>query len=260
MPADDAFLVVEDLCVELGGQTILEKVSFRVAKGGFTALLGPNGSGKTTLLRAICRHVPWRSGRVLIGGEPASELGARALATRVAVLRQEVSLGFDFTVEEIVRMGRSPYKGLLDGDTEEDRSVVKDALALTDMSDLAERSFLTLSGGEQQRVLLARAIAQRPSLLLLDEPTSHLDIRHQLEILTAISKLGLTVLAAVHDLNSALRFASEGVLLDRGRVFARGPIGEVLSEERIREVFGVDADRAIAENGQVVLGFRPRLR
>ena len=258
MPPAEPFLRTEGLTIELGGKEILSDVSLSVPRGGFTALLGPNGSGKTTLIRAIAKTVPWKRGAVWVGGDAISELGARALARKVAVLRQEVGLGFDFTVDEVVHMGRSPYKRLLDGDGDEDRAIVSEALAITDVLPLSGRVFSSLSGGEKQRVLLARALAQKPELLLLDEPTNHLDIRHQLEILSAIAGLGLTVLAALHDLNSALTFANDAVLLDRGRVAASGAVGEVLSAEHIERVFGVEAEPAHSATGRTVFGFRPR--
>src|SRR5262249_20363385 len=150
-----AFLEIEAIRVAIGSQVILQDVSFGVERGAFHAIIGPNGSGKTTLIRAIAGAVPIAAGNVTLDGEPLAKLGTRALARRVAVLRQEVSLEFEFTVEEVVRMGRSPYRQLLDADTDEDRIIVEESLAMTDTAHLKERIFPSLSGGEKQRVLLA---------------------------------------------------------------------------------------------------------
>ena len=246
-------LDVEGLSVALDGHAILEGVSLSVPAGGFTALMGPNGSGKTTLIRAVAGTLARQAGTVRVGGADVSGLARRALARKVAVLRQEPRLDFDFLVHEVVMMGRSPHKGLLEPDGAEDRAIVDEALAMTDVSHLVGRIFATLSGGEKQRVLLARALAQRPSLLLLDEPTNHLDVAHQLALLDCVRGLGITVLAALHDLNMALRFAGDAVLLSNGRVHAAESIEAVLNEANVREVFGVEAQRVSAPDGTSVL-------
>lgn len=258
MPAD--LLTIEGLVVVLGGRPVVDHVSLSVARGERFVVVGPNGSGKTTLLRAIHRAVTPREGRILLDGTPIEARGVRALAREVAVLRQESLLAFDFTVEEVVRMGRSPHQGLLSTESAEDRQVIGEVLALTDTVPLVRRRFSSLSGGERQRVMLARALAQRPKLLLLDEPTNHLDIGHQLEILASIRALDLTVVAALHDLNAALGFGDRGILLDGGRPRATGSIAEVLEERRLGEVFGVEAEWATAPGGKRVLAFEPRRR
>jgi iron complex transport system ATP-binding protein len=239
-----AVVKIEDLAVDLGGRPILRGVSLEAKEGGLLAVVGPNGSGKTTLLRTIYRAVRPLSGRVLLDGRDVADLDQRAIGRAVGVLRQEASPPFDFGVEELVMMGRSPYKSLLDADTAEDHAIVRRSLELTDTLPLARRSFLTLSGGERQRVLLARALAQKPRILLLDEPTNHLDVRHQLDVLDCVKRLGITVIAALHDLNLALSFAAEAVVLCEGRVDASGSPETVLDPERIRRVFGVEVRRA----------------
>jgi iron complex transport system ATP-binding protein len=232
-------LSIQGLAVELGGRPVLDGATLELPRGSFGALLGPNGSGKTTLERAVYRAVKPSAGKIVLDGRPIESFEPRELARTVAVLRQEVELEFEFSVLEIVRMGRSPYKGLLDPDRSEDHAIVGRALALTDAESLRDRIFTTLSGGEKQRVLLARALAQEPKLLLLDEPTSHLDLKHQLDLLGRVRGLGITVLAALHDLNLALEFADLAFLLDRGRIVASGPVEEVLNAENIARVFQV---------------------
>jgi iron complex transport system ATP-binding protein len=251
-------LDVEGVSVDLGGRPIVEEVTLRVGTGRFAALMGPNGSGKTTLIRAIAGLIPPRRGEIRVGGQRVSTLGRRRLAQTIAVLRQEPRLDVDFLVEEVVMMGRSPHKRLLEPDRAEDRAIVREALEMTDCGDLARRVFTTLSGGEKQRVLLARALAQRPTLLLLDEPTNHLDVRHQLTLLGCVRRLGMTVLAAIHDPNLALRFADDAILLSRGRIHAAGPIAEVMTEARVSDVFGVHAARVETPGGLVVLALSER--
>jgi iron complex transport system ATP-binding protein len=247
-------LSIQGLVVELGGRPVLNGASLELERGSFGALLGPNGSGKTTLERSIYRAVKPSAGRIAIDGRAVESIGTRELARTVAVLRQEVELEFDFSVLEIVRMGRSPYKGLLEPDRSEDHAIVERCLSLTDAAALKDRIFTTLSGGEKQRVLLARALAQEPKLLLLDEPTSHLDLRHQLELLGRVRKLGITVLAALHDLNLALEFADRAFLLERGRIAASGSVAEVLSPENIARVFEVNS-RLCDASGRAHLAF-----
>jgi iron complex transport system ATP-binding protein len=248
-------LAIRDLVVELGGRTILDRASLEVARREVMVLAGPNGSGKTTLLRTVYRALKPTAGSIAIDGRPIESLDQRALARTVAVLRQEAGLAFDFSVEELVLMGRSPYKTLFEPDRGEDRRIALEALELCDASALKKRNFATLSGGEKQRVLLARALAQKPSLLLLDEPANHLDIRHQLELLERVKALGISVVAALHDLNLAAEFASSVTLLVEGRVVAHGAAAEVLTPERIGEAFGVAVERVLSPSGRTLFAF-----
>lgn len=242
-PGTQLPLRVEGLGVDLGARPVLRDVTFEVAPGSFCAVVGPNGSGKTTLIRALYRSLVPRQGRVLLGGVDLRSLPRAQIARGIAVLRQEPELAFDFQVQELVLMGRSPYKSLLEPDRAEDQDKVQDCLRICDAQDFLLRSFSTLSGGEKQRVLLARALAQDPGILLLDEPTNHLDLYHQLDILTRVRNLGCTVVAALHQLELAHRFADQVLVLHEGRVEAFGPPDEVLVPERIQRVFGVRAER-----------------
>ncbi len=218
--------------------------------------MGPNGSGKSTLLRTIYRALRPVAGAVLVGGDDAWALSARASAQRTAVVVQEGISEFDFTVFDVVAMGRNPHKGPLDRETERDEHVCFDALARVGMDDFAERDFATLSGGEKQRVHVARAIAQESHLLVLDEPTNHLDIRFQLELLDLVRGLGVTTIAAMHDLALAAGHCDRLYVLDAGTVVAAGRPDDVLTAELVARVFGVRLRGWVdAETGRTRLGF-----
>ncbi len=251
----EPILDVRGLSVTIGDKRIVHDVSFTVNVGGFTALMGPNGSGKTTCLRAIYGALPPTGGAVTLMGEDALAMRPGVRARKVAVLRQEPRMDFEFLVHEVVAMGRSPHKRLLEPDGVDDRRIVEEALRLTDAAHLEHRTFVTLSGGEKQRVLLARAIAQEPKLLILDEPTNHLDLSHQLAIMRCVRELGVSVLAALHDPNLALRFADRAVILDDGARAAEGPVDDVLVPDVLGPVFGVTAERVRRSNGEAMLAF-----
>ncbi|MBK6684089.1 MAG: ABC transporter ATP-binding protein [Deltaproteobacteria bacterium] len=249
-------LEVQDLGVELSARPILSGISFGLAAGQRLAVVGPNGSGKTTLIRALYGSVPHQTGQIRLAGRAIEGVSARSLAQEVAVVRQDEPQAFDFSVEGMVRLGRSPFLPLLGGESPEDRRVVDEALATMELTPLRGRSLATLSGGERQRVLLARALAQTPKLLLLDEPTNHLDVRHQLELLAAVERPGLTVVAALHDLNAASDWADQVLLLDAGRISALGLPAEVLTPERITAVFQVQVEPLLCADGGRALVFR----
>ncbi|WP_137150940.1 ABC transporter ATP-binding protein [Devosia sp. FKR38] len=234
-------LSVEDLTIDIEGKRLVDQVLFDVQPGEFIGLVGPNGSGKSSLLRAIYRVLKPDAGRVVHLGDDVWKLSARDAARRTAVVAQERMGEFDFSVRELVQMGRTPHKRLLDGDSPADHAIVERCLAEVGMSHCATRSFLTLSGGEKQRVLVARALAQQALFLVLDEPTNHLDIRHQLELLALIRRLKTTTLAALHDLSLAARYCDRLLLIHAGRLLASGAPADVLTAERIRQAYGVQA-------------------
>jgi iron complex transport system ATP-binding protein len=236
-------LQVRDLCVELGARSVLKNVSFDVEPGALCVVVGANGSGKTTLIRSLYRSLVPSSGAIELDGQALKDIRRSDIAKKVAVVRQEPDLAFDFSVRELVMMGRSPYKALLQPDRDDDLEKVEACLSMCDVGDLADRGFETLSGGEKQRVLLARALAQEPGLLLLDEPTNHLDLYHQLDMLRRVRRLGCTVVAALHQLELAYRFADIVLVLHEGGCEAFGPPQAVLTSERIARVFGVQAVR-----------------
>jgi iron complex transport system ATP-binding protein len=227
-----------------GGEEVLSDVTLRLAPGEFVAVAGPNGSGKSTLVRALSRVLRPRAGSVLLQGGNLYEMPARESARAIAVVPQETPLEFDFTCEEVVLMGRAPHLGRFQAEREEDLGAAHEAMERTGTWELRRRSILELSGGERQRVVLARAFAQKPRVLLLDEPTAHLDLAYQVQVFRMAQALrkeqGVAVLATLHDLNLAAAFADRIVLLSRGRVAAEGRPAEVLVESTLREVFGTE--------------------
>jgi iron complex transport system ATP-binding protein len=212
-----------------------------VPPGTFYAVLGPNGSGKSTLLRALLGMVPHASGQAHVSGRPVSDWDRRTLAREVGVVTQSESVAFPITVRELVAMGRYPYLGALQSETSTDRQAISEAMRVCDIEDLAQRFLSTLSGGEIQRTRVARALAQEPNVLVLDEPTASLDVRHEMEILEllkASANRGMTVFLITHHLDLAARYADRMLLLDRGRVAAEGVPREVLQEETLQRVYG----------------------
>ncbi|MGP4086096.1 ABC transporter ATP-binding protein [Streptomyces sp. KR55] len=231
-------LDVEDVSVAAGAVRLVDDLRLSVKSGAFVGLVGPNGSGKSTLLRCVYRALRPSGGTVRLDGDDVHAMDPRTVARVLAALPQESSAEFDFTVAEVVGMGRLPHQGRT---AAEDRTVCAEAMDRTGVTHLAGRGFLSLSGGEKQRVLIARALAQQPRVLVLDEPTNHLDIAHQLDILSLVRASGLTVLAALHDLNLAAAHCDLLYVVEGGRVVASGPPHDVLRPELLAEVFGVRA-------------------
>jgi iron complex transport system ATP-binding protein len=254
-------LGVEQVAVAIGGRRIVHEVSLQAEPGEVVGLIGPNGSGKSTLLRAVYRMLRPAAGFVRLGADDVWQLSARESARRTGVVVQETPSDFEFTVAEMVQMGRTPHKGVLAADTADDAQIVASALARVHMAAFASRQFSTLSGGEKQRVLVARALAQQPRFLVLDEPTNHLDIHSQLEILELVRGLGITTLITLHDLNLAAAYCQRLYMLAQGRIVAAGAPAEVLTPERLREVFLVDAVCGRHPvSGALQLAFTPRRR
>lgn len=239
-------LALRAVTVRYGARTALHRVDLSVPSGQFLALTGPNGSGKTTLMRAVLGFVAPVEGSVEVFGRAPAEHTVRERARAVAWVPQEEALRDDVPLRDYVLYGRYPYQGRLEGDTPEDRRLSDRILVEVGLEDRAADGILSLSGGERQRAVLARALAQETPLLLLDEPTAHLDISHQLDLLGRVRSLavhrGVTVLAALHDLNLAARFADRIVVLSGGRRVADGPPAQVLSESLLARVWGVVAD------------------
>lgn len=233
---------------------VLRSVDLPLARGDLVALVGTNGSGKTTLLRLLTGVLQPDAGTVRFDGRLVAEWRRPDLARRVAVLPQQLDLPVGFRVAELVEMGRAPHARRLFASTEADARAVSRALSDAGALELADRYAEELSGGERQRLLVAMALAQEPDLLLLDEPTLHLDLAHQVALLAAIRQLrdhrGLTVLAVLHDLNLAAAFAPRIAVLDEGRIVADGPPGEVLTPALVQRVFGVAVDEARTADGR----------
>jgi len=229
-----------------GGPPVLSDVSLGVEHGAIVGLLGPNGSGKTTLLRTLAGMLTPAAGRVLLEGQPINRLSRREIARRIAMVPQETHSTFDYTVLDIVLMGRYPHLGPFELEGLDDLAVARDALAATGTADLERRPFATLSGGEKQRVVIASALAQSSAALLLDEPTASLDLGYQFEIAALLRRLnatrGTTMVVCTHDLNLAAALCSSVVFLRKGRILAQGPTENTLTPALIRDVYGVDAD------------------
>lgn len=232
-------LDIEDLTYSYGEKAGIDDVSLHVDAGEFVGLIGPNGSGKSTVLKNIYRGLSPDKGKIFLDGENLLSMSYRKSARKMAVVGQENEVPFDFTVEEIVAMGRSPHKKLFDIDTPHDKQIVHHALEHVGMENLAKRSYLHLSGGEKQRVLIARAIAQESDFFILDEPTNHLDISYQMQIFDFIKRLQVTVLSAIHDLNMAALYCDRLYVLKNGRIVTEGTPEEVLTAETIYSVYGV---------------------
>ena len=234
-------LEVRDLTISIHRKAIVRGVSLDVGDGEFVGMLGPNGCGKSTTLRAIYRLNHRYDGQILWDGRDGRTIPQKEFAQRVAVVSQFNDIAFDFSVREVVMMGRSPHLGMLSREGASDQQIVDEALDMVDMRPFADRSFASLSGGERQRVVLARALAQQPQFLILDEPTNHLDIKHQLQTLAIVRDLGVSCLAALHDLAMASHFVDRVYLLKAGQVVAGGAVADVVTGERIHDTYGVDA-------------------
>jgi len=219
------------------------KIDLMVERGEMVAILGPNGSGKTTLLKLMLGLLHRGEGEVYFEGRLLDGVGRRELARAMAMVPQELLLPYALTAWDVVLLGRTPYLRRFRGPTREDREAVQAAMAATDLLPCASRPYNELSGGERQRVILALTLAQKPRLLLLDEPTRHLDLSHQLRILSLIRQLnlddGLTVVSAIHDLNLCSLYFDRLVVLSSGRIVADGPPDKVIQPDLVREVFGI---------------------
>jgi len=230
------------LSFSFGTEPVLVDVDVRLEPGRVVGVLGANGAGKTTLIRLLSRVLPPQSGRIRLAGRPLQQWSTAALARVLAVVPQNPELPAGFTSWEIVLMGRTPHLDWLGREKPRDRRSARDAMAETEILHLTRRRMNQLSGGERQRVVIARALAQEPSVLLMDEPTAHLDLNHQVDILSLVGILvkerNLATLAIFHDLNLASRYCDDLILLCRGRVLTTGSPTDVLTPERIEAAYG----------------------
>ena len=233
---------IQNVQVSIGAKEIVRGVSMVAAGRQMVGIIGPNGSGKSTLLKAVYRVLRPSGGAILLDGQSVDQMPLRASAQKMAVMAQVNEFSFDFTVEKMVYMGRTPYKRLMEPDNETDAEAVEEAIRITGIDHLRHRFFSTLSGGEKQRVLIARALAQRTQVLILDEPTNHLDIKYQLQLMDIVKGLHCTVLAAIHDLNIAAMYCDYLYALQGGLVVGEGAPGDLLTPALIRAVYDVDAE------------------
>ena len=234
-------LEINNLSFSYDKNKILDNLNFKVQEQEIFGILGPNGSGKSTLLRLISNFLTPDSGEIKLDGKDITAYSSQELTTRLAVLVQQQQVGFDFTVREIVSMGRKPYLKRWQGLTDHDEKIIDRCLELTNTAQFSKRRVNSLSGGEQQRVFLAQTLAQEPKVLLLDEPTSELDINYQLEIFNLIKDLkkqGLTIIVIMHNLNLAGQYCDRLALLNQQQIKNLGTPQEVITEENIKEVYG----------------------
>ncbi len=239
-----AALAATDVAYQVEAARLLDGVSITAARGEFIGLIGPNGAGKSTLLRAVSGLLRRRQGSVALEGQDLDAMGPQEVARVLAMVPQLAPYTYGFTALEVVMMGRYPHMGRFQVEGAAERRIAEQALEQTEMRSFMHREVVTLSGGERQRVFIARALAQAPRVLLLDEPTANLDVQHQLKVLDMVRELvagGVTAIAAIHDLPLAARYCHRLVLIDHGRVVVEGRPEQVLTPERIEQVFGVRA-------------------
>ena len=224
------------------GQAVLSELTFQVPSGAFFIIIGPNGSGKTTLLKLMTGLLAVQNGQLSVLSRPIGDYTARELARRMAYVPQTVPITFGFSVMQVVMMGRAPHLGMLGFESEQGRELAREAMRLAGVDHLAERRLDQLSGGEQQRVFIARAICQQPAIMLLDEPTAALDLSHQVRVMDLMARLkaeqGVTVVMVSHDLNLAAMYADHLLLLDRGRLAGSGTPHDVLRFDLLEKVYG----------------------
>jgi iron complex transport system ATP-binding protein len=257
-------LNVDGVECRYGSVKVLDDVSLSVKGGDFVGILGPNGSGKTTLLKSISRLLKPHKGTILLNEADIYSLKSIEVAKQMAVVPQDTSIGFNFAALDIVLMGRNPHMKRLQMESEKDLDVARKVMNLTNIWHLAERPINELSGGEKQRVIIARALAQEPKILLLDEPLTHLDIVNQLEIMDLVKDLcmkeKLVVLAVFHDFNLAARYCNSAIMINKGKIFSAGSLTEVLTSENIKSVFNVDAivTKHLVTNSVFVIPLSPQ--
>lgn len=248
-------ITAQNIRRSFGAHEILKGVDIHSRPGEFVGLIGPNGSGKSTLLKCIYRILKPDAGQIFLDQCDLSRLTVRESARKMGVVAQHNQYNFDFTVKDIVLMGRAPHKKPLERDNGADYAIVRESLEKTGMAAFADRSFSTLSGGEQQRVILARALAQQTPCLILDEPTNHLDITHQFQLMKIVKDLKLTVIAAIHDLNIAAMFCDRIYGIKDGKIVGEGSPKNLLTPEFIRKVYGVEAEIVHDRHGQMHILF-----
>lgn len=244
----------ENINITLEKNNILKGINIEVDNKEVVGIIGPNGSGKSTFLKCIYRVLKPSDGAILLDKVDIKNMTVKESSKRLAVLSQHNNYNFDFTVKDIVLMGRSPHKRFMERDNKEDYAIVNDALKKVEMLEFKDRCFQSLSGGEQQRVILARALAQQPQCLILDEPTNHLDIKYQLQLMRIVKNLNIEVIAAIHDLNIAAMYCDKIYVLKDGEIIKYGNPKEVLTQKLIKEVYEVDAE-VILNNERIYISY-----
>ena len=234
-------LDISSLSFNFGSKNILADIDLSIKDNGIVGIIGPNGSGKSTLLKCIYRVLKPKTGTIFIDGKNINDYQFKETAKKMAVVAQHNDTHFDFNVLEMVLIGRSPHKKFMERDSAEDIELAYKALEQVNMKDFADRNFSSLSGGEKQRIILARALVQNTDCLILDEPTNHLDIKHQLHFMSLAKDLKITVISAIHDLNIAVMYCDKIYALKEGQIIASGSVNEVITEEVIKTLYDVEA-------------------
>ena len=246
-------ITLDNLKMTFDERTVLNNISLNIKKNKFTGIIGPNGSGKSTLLKSMYRILQPTEGFIYIDGKELSKYSIRETAQKQAVLAQHNYYNFDFEVLDVVLMGRSPYKKAMEQDNAEDYLLAKESLKIVGMEAFMHSNFSVLSGGEQQRVMLARALTQNTQCLILDEPTNHLDIKYQIQLLNIVKTRGLTILAAIHDLNMAAMYCDEIIAMRNGCILKTGTPEDVFTKEFIYDVFEVQTEIIRRADGRLTI-------
>ncbi len=236
----NSVLSCKQLSWHVNNKRIVSEINFVLNKGETVGIVGPNGAGKTTLLKCLSSQIKNIDGHVFLHGHNMQFMPAKSIAKHISVVSQQESPAFNLTVQDIVQMGLIPHKGLFERDTEHDRIKISRALAQVELTNKNQQLFSTLSGGEQQRCLIARAIVQSADILIMDEPTNHLDIYYQHQILQLVKKLNLTLLITIHDLNLAAQYCDRLLIMKDGELLADNSTSKVLSKSLLKETFGLD--------------------
>ncbi|WP_407398453.1 ABC transporter ATP-binding protein [Anaerovibrio sp.] len=248
-------ITAEGISVSLGNKKIIDNISTHIKNKQFVGIIGPNGSGKSTFLKCIYRVLKPSVGIIRFDGHDVASMSYRESAKKMAVVAQHSYYNFDFEVFQVVLMGRSPHKKILDRDTEEDYKIAMESLKRVGLQGFEHRNFSTLSGGEQQRVILARAMTQKTNCLVLDEPTNHLDIKYQLQLMEIVKGLEISVLSALHNLNIAAQYCDYLYAFKSGRLVGEGTKEELLTSEFIGKLFDVDVEILKDRDGKSVIVF-----
>lgn len=251
-------LKVNDLHYSIEGKEIVKGVSLHVDNNRFVTILGPNGCGKSTLLKNVYRVAKPDSGEIFLNGIDIKKYSLKQSAKEMAVVSQFNNLAFDCTVHDVVLLGRGPHLKMMEREHQSDLDIVDKAIDAVGLSDKREQSYLSLSGGEKQRVILARAIAQKPSLLILDEPTNHLDIRYQLTVLNIVRDLGVNVLAVLHDVQMAYHYSDYIYLMKDGKFVFEGVPSDVITEEHIKEIYDVNCHIINEDENRILIHYEDR--
>lgn len=249
-----SILEIENLTYKIDDSLISDGINIKFEENTFTGIIGPNGSGKSTLLKQIYRVLKPTKGKIFFDGIDIEDISSKKMARQMAVLPQENQSDFDYTVREIILMGRFPYHSFFMGDHDFDADInlMKKYLDIVGLREQENQYFKTLSGGEKQRVLLARALVQEAELLILDEVTNHLDIGYQYKVLEILKDLNMTIISAIHDLNLAMKFCDQVVIIDKGRIIVTGNPKDIITRENLKEIFKIDAQIIKKDNSHII--------